>query len=144
MRIVYAGTRQVYGVPEYLPVDEDHPVRPVDCNGVHKFAATMYHLMFARMKVLHAVVIRLSNVYGPRMALSVPCQGFLSTFIRRMMTRQPLEVFGDGTQLRDPLYVDDAVAAFLMAGDTGSLPSTTYIVGGPEALDVRTIAGAMP
>src|SRR5215831_14378998 len=84
IRIVYAGTRQVYGIPKYLPVDEDHPVRPVDFNGVHKFAATMYHLIFARMRVLDAVVIRLSNVYGPRMALDVPCQGFLSTFIRRL------------------------------------------------------------
>src|SRR5687768_5239388 len=95
-RIVYAGTRQVYGVPEYLPVDETHPVNPVDFNGVHKYAATMYHLMLQRMGVLDAVVLCLTNVYGPRMALNAPCQGFLSTYLRKLLTGQTLEVFGDG------------------------------------------------
>ena len=95
-RIVYAGTRQVYGVPEYLPVDEGHPFQPVDFNGVHKLAATMYHLMLSRIGHLDAVVVRLTNVYGPRMAMDVVCQGFLSTYIRQMMLGEALEVFGDG------------------------------------------------
>ena len=139
VRIVYAGTRQVYGVPQYLPVDEDHPVRPVDFNGVHKLAGTMYHLMFGRMGVLDAVVLRLSNVYGPRMALGIPCQGFLSTFVRKLMLGETLEVFGDGSQLRDPLYVDDAVSAFLTAGAATKVSFTTYNVGGPKALSLRLI-----
>ena len=76
----------------------------------------MYHLMLSRLGRIDGVVIRLTNVYGPRMALDVVCQGFLSTYIRRMMLGQPLEVFGDGLQLRDPMYVTDAVEAFLIAG----------------------------
>ena len=143
VRVVYAGTRQVYGVPEYLPVDERHPVNPVDFNGVHKYAATQYHLMLSRMGRLDAAVLRLTNVYGPRMALDVPCQGFLSTYLRKALTGQPLEVFGDGRQLRDPLYVDDAVEAFLAAGAVADLPSRAYNVGGAEALSLAAIASTL-
>jgi UDP-glucose 4-epimerase len=139
-RIIYAGTRQVYGIHEYLPVDEAHPVNPVDFNGVHKYAATMYHLMLQRMGVLDAVVLRLTNVYGPRMALSAPCQGFLSTYLRKLLTGQTLEIFGDGRQLRDPLFVDEAVAAMLLAGEAETLPSRAYNVGGPEPLSLGEIA----
>lgn len=143
VRVVYAGTRQVYGVPEYLPVDERHPVNPVDFNGVHKYAAMQYHLMLYRMGRLDAVVLRLTNVYGPRMALDVPCQGFLSTYLRKALSGQALEIFGDGSQLRDPLYVDDAVEAFLTAGGAANLPSRSYNVGGPEALSMSEIAASL-
>ncbi len=143
VRIVYASTRQIYGVPEYLPVDEKHPIRPIDFNGIHKAAACMYHLMLARTGDLDAVVLRLTNVYGPRMALNVPSQGFLSAFLRRALTRQPLEVFGDGLQLRDPVYVDDVVDAFLLAGAHPAPPSRAYNVGGPASLSLREIAAVM-
>lgn len=143
LRIVYAGTRQVYGVPEYLPVDERHPVNPVDYNGVHKYAATQYHLMLSRMGQLDAVVLRLTNVYGPRMALDIPCQGFLSTYLRKAITGQPLEVFGDGRQLRDPVFVDDVVEAMLAAGAVNTLTSRAYNVGGPEALTLSSIAATI-
>lgn len=140
VRIVYAGTRQVYGVPERIPVDEAHPVNPVDYNGVHKYAATQYHMMLSRTGQLDAVVLRLTNVYGPRMALDVPCQGFLSTFLRKALTGQILDVFGDGLQLRDPLYIDDAVEAMCLAGWIPELKSRSYNVGGPESLSLATIA----
>jgi nucleoside-diphosphate-sugar epimerase len=140
VRVVYAGTRQVYGKPDYLPMDERHPVRPVDFNGVHKYAANMYHLMLSRSGQLDAVVLRLTNVYGPRMSLAIPCQGFLSTFFRRVLTGQPIEVFGDGQQLRDPMYVDDAVEAFLLCGLSKGPEGGTYNVGGPRAWSLLHIA----
>jgi len=140
VRVVYAGTRQVYGVPRYLPVDENHPVEPVDYNGVHKYAASLYHLMLSRMGALDAVVLRLTNVYGPRMALQIPCQGVLSTFLRRALLGQDLEVYDGGEQLRDPVYADDVVDAFLRAGAATGLPARTYNVAGPEALSLRWIA----
>ena len=141
IRIVYAGTRQVYGVPEYLPIDENHPAKPVDFNGVHKYAATMYHHMLSRSGEIDAVVLRFSNLYGPRMALNVPCQGFLSTFVRRMAFGDDIEVFGDGEQLRDPMFVDDAVEALMRAG-ANPVSHPTYNVGGPAALSLRAIAKA--
>ncbi len=140
VRIVYAGTRQVYGRPLYLPVDEKHPVRPVDINGIHKYAAVMYHLTFARGGALDSVVLNLTNVYGPRMALDLACQGVLSNFIRRSLAGRSVEIFGDGRQLRDPLYVDDTVDAFLAAGVARNPHSQLYNVGGPEALEMREIA----
>jgi nucleoside-diphosphate-sugar epimerase len=143
VRVVFAGTRQIYGVPQYLPIDEAHPIQPVDFNGIHKYAATMYHSMLTRSGDIDGIVLRLTNVYGPRMALDVTCQGFLSNFLRKVMLKIPLDVFGDGKQLRDPVYVDDVVEAFLIAGLAPTLPSRSYNVGGREALSLSEIAQAM-
>ncbi len=140
VRVVYASTRQIYGIPDYLPIDERHPIQPVDFNGVHKYAASMYHQMLSRSGQIDAIVLRLTNVYGPRMALDVPCQGFLNTFLRRILLGQRIEVYGDGRQLRDPMYVDDAVEAFLMAGSIPQVRSRSYNVGGPRSLSVAEIA----
>jgi nucleoside-diphosphate-sugar epimerase len=138
-RIVYAGTRQVYGRPEYLPVDENHAVQPIDFNGVHKLATSQYHLLLSRHGELDAVVFCLSNVYGPRMALHLRQQGFLATYIHNALTGKPLEVYGDGTSLRDPVYIDDVVEAFLLAG-VEPHRSSSYNVGGPEPLTINAIA----
>lgn len=140
VRIVYAGTRQIYGVPQYLPVDEMHPINPVDFNGIHKYAATMYHLMLTRGGHLDAIVLRLTNVYGPRMALHLPSQGFLSTYLRRILCGESLEVYGDGEQVRDVVYIDDVVDAFLLAGLVRNPTSRTYNIGGPEPLAIAEIA----
>lgn len=140
-RVIYAGTRQVYGKPESLPVGENHPVRPIDFNGVHKHAAAQYHLLFAKFGDLDCAVLRLSNVYGPRMALHLPQQGFLGVYLRCGLLGEPVVYYGDGAQLRDPVYVDDAVDAFLCAGAAAELRSRTFNVGGLEAYSIREIAG---
>lgn len=140
VRVVYAGTRQVYGRAHALPVNEDHPIRPTDYNGVHKRAAENYHLMLSRMGVLDAVVLRLTNTYGPRLALQLPGQGFLSAFLRRALNGERIEVFGDGSQLRDPVHVDDVTDAFIRAALAESPPDRVFNVGGPEALTLLEIA----
>jgi UDP-glucose 4-epimerase len=142
IRVVYSGTRQVYGTPLRLPVAEDHPVNPVDFNGIHKYATEMYHALFTRLGELDAVTLRLSNTYGPRMALDIPGQGFLGVFIRLALEARPITVFG-GPQLRDPIFVDDAVEAFLAAGAISGLPARVFNLGGPEALSLLTIATAV-
>jgi nucleoside-diphosphate-sugar epimerase len=151
VRVVYASTRQIFGVPEYLPVDEAHPVRPVDFNGIHKYAAAEYHLLYSAMGRIDAVVLNLTNVYGPRMALNIPCQGFLSNFLRRALFGQTIQIFGDGRQLRDPVYIDDVTSAFLMAGLAKAPGRRTFNIGGPEAIPlariadrISTVAGAPP
>lgn len=140
VRVVYASTRQVYGIPQYLPVDEKHPVHPVDYNGVHKYAAGQYHFMLTRKGELDAVVLRLTNVYGPRMSMKAMNQGFLSVFLKRMLDREPIRVYGDGMQRRDPLYVDDAVEAFLLAGLMTDPGDRLFNVGGGEVLTLGDIA----
>ena len=141
--VVYASTRQFYGVPRYLPVDEAHPVRPVDFNGIHKYAATAYHLLWSEMGRIDARILCLTNVYGPRLALRLACQGFLGNFLRRGLLRQSIEIFGDGRQLRDPVYVDDVVDAFLLAGAAPAPKSRLWNVGGLEALPVARIAAVI-
>jgi nucleoside-diphosphate-sugar epimerase len=140
VRVVYAGTRQVYGVARRLPVDENHPIEPVDFNGVHKNSADSYHLLLSRQGRLDACVLRLTNVYGPRMALDVPGQGFLGAFVRRLRDGRPLKVYGDGRQIRDPIYADDVVEAFRMAAQCRTAPSRIYNLGGPNALSLFEIA----
>jgi UDP-glucose 4-epimerase len=140
VRVVYASTRQIYGAPRYLPVDENHPIQPIDFNGIHKYAATAYHLLWSKMGRIDARVLCLTNVYGPRLALWLSGQGFLSHFLRRALLGQTIEIFGDGRQLRDPLYVDDAVDAFLLAGATDEPQSRCWNVGGMHAIPLAEIA----
>lgn len=115
-RLVFAGTRQVYGRPQYLPVDEAHPVLPVDLNGAHKLAAEHYHLVYAHAYGLSVAIVRLGNTYGPRMRVRDDRQTFLGTWLRLVIEGEPVTVFGDGSQLRDLTYATDAVAALLLAG----------------------------
>ncbi len=143
VRIVYASTRQVYGVPQYLPVDERHPINPVDFNGVHKYAATQYHQMLTRTGDLDAIVLRLTNVFGPRMSLLAKNQGFLGVFTRKVLLGETLKVFGDGSQLRDPLYIDDCVEAFVKAAEIPKGTDRTFNIGAPEHLDLGQIAVAV-
>lgn len=139
-RVVYTCTRQVYGVPHYLPVDEAHPMQPIDFNGVHKMAAAHYHLLLWRMQQLDAVVLYLTNVYGPRIALNLPGQGVLATFLSRALAGETIEVFGDGSQQRDPVYVDDAVEAILRAGALPLGPHRSFNIGHPERWTLLEIA----
>ena len=143
VRVVYAGTRQIYGTPQYLPVDERHPIQPVDFNGVHKYAATAYHLLWSGLGRIDARVLCLTNIYGPRLAIRLSDQGFLGNFLRRGLLEQTIEIFGDGRQLRDPVYVDDAVDAFLLAAAADHPPSRLWNVGGHQALSVAEIAAVI-
>jgi UDP-glucose 4-epimerase len=138
--VVYASTRQIYGVPQYLPVDEQHPVKPVDFNGIHKYAATAYHLAWRGLGRVDARILCLTNVYGPRIALNVPGQGFLGHFLRLGLLGQRIEIYGDGRQLRDPVYVDDVVDAFLLAAGAKAGNSPIWNVGGKAALPMAAIA----
>ena len=145
-RVVYASSRQIYGRPRYLPVDEDHPINPVDFNGVHKWAAENYHRLMSQIYGMETVSLRLTNVYGPRQALDAPQQGFIGTFITRALRGQELVVYGDGLQLRDMLHVDDAVEAFLAAGATPMPPGVThgsFNIGGTRPIPLRDVCQAV-
>jgi UDP-glucose 4-epimerase len=140
VRIVYASTRQVYGVPQFLPITENHPINPIDFNGINKHAAASYHRLLTASGEIDGYILRLTNVYGPRMALNIPEQGVLGHFFRRALLGEDIEVFGDGKQVRDPVYVDDIVEAFLRTGACKSLPERTMNVGGREALPMTEMA----
>ena len=138
-RIVFAGTRQIYGKPRHLPVDERHPVQPVDINGINKAAGEAYHLLYARVFDLQACALRLTNVYGPRQLIKHNRQGFIGWFIRLAVENQQIQVFGDGSQVRDFVFVDDAVDAFLRAGATTAMTGEAFNVGGNEPMAHRDL-----
>ena len=116
IKIVFASTRQIYGKPDYLPVDEKHPIRPVDVNGINKMAGEWYHLLYNNVYGIRACALRLTNTYGPAMRVKDARQTFLGIWIRQLIEGKPFKVFGDGQQLRDFNYVDDCVDALLLAG----------------------------
>lgn len=138
VKVVFASSRQLYGRPVRLPVDEDHPVEPVDINGIHKRAAERYHFIYS-VYGLRATALRLTNVYGPRQLLRHNLQGFMGWFIRQAMEGEEILLFGDGSQLRDPIYVDDALDAFLRAGLCPEADGCVLNLGGPP-VSLRHIA----
>lgn len=130
LKIVYAGTRQVYGRPDSLPVDERHPCRPTDANGIHKLAGEWYHLLYHQVYGLRACSLRLTNTFGPRMRVKDARQTFVGIWIRRLVEGEPFEVWG-GDQLRDLTYVDDAVEAMLLAAQSEAVNGRIFNLGGP-------------
>jgi len=143
IRVVYAGTRQVYGRPDYLPVDERHLVRPADINGVNKAAGEYYHLLYNNVFDVRACSLRLTNVYGPRQLIRHNRQGFIGWFIRLAIEDREIQVFGDGSQLRDFVYVDDAADAFLRAGASGACDGEVFNVGGLEPISHRDLVALL-
>jgi UDP-glucose 4-epimerase len=141
--VVYTSTRQIFGHPRYLPVDEDHPASPVDVNGVTKYAAEQLHLLYGQLYGIEATSVRLTNVYGPRQRLCGDLQGFLPIFVRRALAGEPITVFGDGAQERDCLYVDDVVECLLLAATSPDAPDEVFNVGNDERLSLRAIAEAI-
>ena len=140
-RIVFASTRQIYGAPSYLPVDEKHPLVPPDVNGINKLAGEFYHLLYHRVHGLRACSLRLTNTYGPRMRIKDARQTFLGIWIRLVLQGKPFEVWG-GEQLRDFTYIDDAVEAFL-AAVTPATEGRTFNIGGFPPMSLSQLADTL-
>ncbi len=138
--VVYTSTRQIFGRPRYLPVDEAHPVAPVDVNGITKYATEQMHLLYHEVYGLPACAVRLTNVYGPRQRLRDDLQGFLPIFVRRALADEVIRVFGDGSQERDCLFVDDVVECLMLAAATPDAAGEIFNVGNDEHLELRVIA----
>jgi dTDP-glucose 4,6-dehydratase/UDP-glucose 4-epimerase len=143
IRLVFASTRQIYGKPEYLPVDEKHPIRPVDVNGINKLAGEWYHLLYNNVYGIKACALRLTNTYGPGMRVKDARQTFLGIWIRNLLGDKPIQVFGDGLQLRDFNYVDDAVEAFLLAALNPKSWGEVFNLGGHEHVNLHDLAKRM-
>ena len=129
VRIVFASTRQIYGRPHYLPVDENHPLQPVDVNGINKLAGEQYHLLYSQVHGIRSTVLRLTNTYGPRMRIKDARQTFLGVWIRNVLQGKSFEVWG-GEQLRDYTYVEDCVSALKLAAQKDLAIGQIYNLGG--------------
>jgi UDP-glucose 4-epimerase len=140
VKVVFASTRQIYGRPRYLPVDEEHPIVPVDVNGIDKAAGEAYHLLYGQVYGLRVCALRLTNVYGPRMRVRDARQTFLGVWLKAVLRGERIEVWGDGEQRRDLLYVDDAVRAFLLAAGREQADGQAFNVGAESSISLRELA----
>jgi dTDP-glucose 4,6-dehydratase/UDP-glucose 4-epimerase len=143
IRIVFASTRQIYGKPQYLPVDEKHPLNPVDVNGVNKIAGEQYHILYQKVYGIASSVLRLTNTYGPRMRIKDARQTFLGIWIRNLLQGKPIQVFGDGKQRRDYNYIEDVLDALLIAATEKNAVGKVYNLGAPDPLSLESTAKIM-
>ena len=143
IKIIFASTRQLYGKPDYLPVDEKHPIRPVDVNGINKLAGEWYHLLYNNVYGIRACALRLTNTYGPGMRVKDARQTFLGIWVRQILEGNPIKVFGNGQQLRDFNYVDDCVEALLLAASQETANGKIYNLGSSEVINLKDLANLL-
>lgn len=143
VKIVFASTRQVYGKPDHLPVDEKHLLRPVDVNGINKMAGEWYHILYNNVHGLRACALRLTNTYGPRMRVKDARQTFLGIWIRLLVEGWPIQVYGDGQQIRDFNYVDDVVEALLLAAVDNRADGQVFNLGADDPINLADLAAML-
>jgi UDP-glucose 4-epimerase len=143
LKIVFASTRQVYGRPEYLPVDEKHPINPIDVNGINKLAGEWYHLLYNDVYRIRASALRLTNTYGPGMRVKDARQTFLGVWIRRLIEEKPIQIFGDGKQRRDFNFVADVVDALLRTAASDAANGQVFNLGHAEHVGLRDLAALL-
>lgn len=143
IKVIFASTRQIYGKPQYLPVDEKHMLQPTDVNGINKMAGEHYHFLYHNVYGLKIVVLRLTNTYGPRLLVKHNRQGFLGWFIRLLLDGREITIFGDGQQLRDLNYVDDVVVALLISGAEEKAEGQTMNLGASQVVSLEEIVKIM-
>ena len=143
LKIVFASTRQVYGRPQYLPVDEKHPINPIDVNGINKLAGEWYHLLYNDVYKIRACALRLTNTYGPGMRVKDARQTFLGIWIRRLIEQEPIQIFGDGKQRRDFNFVTDVVEALLSAAASDRANGQVLNLGHQEHVSLNELAALL-
>ena len=139
LKIVFASTRQVYGRPEYLPVDEKHPIHPIDVNGINKLAGEWYHLLYNDVYQIRACALRLTNTYGPGMRVKDARQTFLGVWIRRLIEQNPIQIFGSGEQKRDFNFVSDVVEALARAATSDNANGEVFNLGHREHVTLHEL-----
>ena len=143
IKIIFASTRQLYGKPQYLPVDEKHPLYPVDVNGINKLSGEWYHIVYNHVYDIKTVVLRLTNTYGPRMRIKDARQTFLGIWVRNLIENKPIFIYGDGSQIRDYNYIDDVVDAFLRVAASDQWNGSIFNLGNDEPISLKTTAEMM-
>jgi nucleoside-diphosphate-sugar epimerase len=143
VKIVFASTRQIYGKPQYLPVDENHPLNPADVNGINKLSGEWYHIIYHRVHGISSSILRLTNTYGPRMRIKDARQTFLGIWIKNLLEEKPISIYGDGQQIRDYNYVDDVVEALLTVALKDLPAGTIFNLGDNNPRSLRETADLM-
>jgi UDP-glucose 4-epimerase len=140
IKIIYASTRQIYGKPGYLPVNEAHSLQPADVNGINKMAGEWYHILYNNVYNIRTCALRLTNTYGPRMRIKDTRQTFLGIWIKSLIEGKAIEIWGDGLQIRDFNYIDDVVDALLLVAFSETSNGQVYNLGSPEDINLKDLA----
>jgi UDP-glucose 4-epimerase len=143
IKIVFASTRQIYGVPDYLPVDERHLLHPTDVNGINKMAGEWYHILYNNVYGIRSCSLRLTNTYGPRMRVKDTRQTFLGIWIKKIISGEEIKIFGDGTQLRDFNYVEDVVDALLISAISKKAEGQIFNLGCSNHINLKDLADTL-
>ncbi|HXG64524.1 MAG TPA: NAD-dependent epimerase/dehydratase family protein [Blastocatellia bacterium] len=143
VKIIFTSTRQLYGKPQYLPVDENHLAQPTDANGINKLAGELYHILYNRVYGLRVVSLRLTNTYGPRQLMKHSRQGFIGWFVRQVVEGNEIQLYGDGSQIRDLNYVDDVADALLLAAASEKATGEIYNLGGDQPISLKALVEMM-
>jgi len=140
IKIVYASTRQIYGIPDYLPVDEKHLLHPTDVNGINKMAGEWYHILYNNVYGIQACALRLTNTYGPRMRVKDARQTFLGWWLNQIIKGDEIQIYGDGKQLRDFNYVDDVIEALILAAVSEQANGKIFNMGDTQHIALLKLA----
>lgn len=114
--IVFTSSRMVYGKPQYVPVDEEHPTNPLSLYATHKLIGEKYYYLYKHHYGIDSKIVRIANPYGKRNQMKSSKYGIVNWFIRLASEDKELSVYGDGMQLRDYIYIDDVVYGILAVG----------------------------
>lgn len=132
--LVFVGTRAYYGAPTHLPVTEEALISPRDIYSVNRYSAEQYHLLYQLHHGLKTTALRISNIYGPRAQMQHPKYNVLNWFVRLVLEKNDITVYGDGLQRRDYVYVADACQALLLAGISPQAVGQVLNVGSGEGV----------
>lgn len=143
INIVFASTRQIYGIPDYLPVDEKHLLHPTDVNGINKMAGEWYHILYNNVYGIRSCSLRLTNTYGPRMRVKDARQTFLGLWIKQIINGEDIQVFGDGKQLRDFNFVEDVVNALLVSAVSEEAYGQIFNLGCNDPVNLKDLASLL-
>src|SRR5215469_1322539 len=141
--VVYASTAAIYGNCGSVPVDEECPAAPLSAYGADKYACELHARIAGRVHGIPTVGLRFFNLYGPRQSLSSPYSGVITIFADRLARGEPIEIFGDGQQVRDFTYVGDAVSALCRALAVTSIEAPVFNVCTGKGTTVQTLAETM-
>jgi UDP-glucose 4-epimerase len=141
-RFIHLGTSTQLGKLQYPIADETHPEFPTDIYSANKCVSEKYVLIYANAYQIRTSVIRLSNVFGPRACVHSPEFTFNNFFIGLALQGKDITVFGDGQQMRNVIYVDDAVMAIILASQADNAAGETFFAVGDEHFSVAQIAEA--
>lgn len=135
-KIIYSSSAAVYGEPKYLGIDEKHPINPVSFYGLSKYTAENYIKLYSKLYGFKYTILRYANVYGIRQNKKGE-GGVIAKFIDMMLNNEIPIIYGDGTQTRDFIFVDDVIEANILAMERGD--NEILNIGSGEEISVNDL-----